>query len=146
MVQGACELERKTTRHTMNLTSQLRHFLTYLAGLGTAFAAWNLIAPEQVAAVNQAGSALIEPLMVIIGAVAVFLARAAMAKLGSLFSSKDKSGDETSGASGGAMPLLLWACMAAGIMGCLPSCSASGWDVSYRDPMTDATIQLTSGK
>jgi hypothetical protein len=129
----------------MNLTSQLRHFLTYLAGLGTAFAVWHLIAPEQAAEVNKAGSALIEPLMVIIGAVAVFLARAAMAWLGSLFSGKKDNGDNGGsggGSSGGMVPLLLLAGAMAGLVGVLPSCSSSGWDVRYTDPMTDARIQV----
>lgn len=132
----------------MNLKSQLRHFLTYLAGFGAALASWNLIAPDQVQAVNEAGGQLVEPLMIIIGAIAAFLMRAVMLKLGSLFSDRknQERGDNGGGVSGGALSLLLFAGAAVGIMGCLPSCSASGWDVSYTDPMTDTTILITGGK
>lgn len=105
----------------MNFSSQLRHFLTYLAGLGTALATWHLIAPDQVEAVNKAGADLISPLTVILGAVGVFVFRLAITWLGKIFSGL--AGKASGGMSGGTMLLMVCGTMA-GIGGCLPSCSA----------------------
>ena len=105
----------------MNLSTQLRHFLSFLAGLGTMFLGWHIIAPEQVEAVNKAGAELISPLMVIIGAVGVCLFRLVIAKLGSFFA---RIGNKSSGGmSGGASLLVVGLGMAAGSGCLLPSCS-----------------------
>jgi hypothetical protein len=131
--------------NTMNLTSQVRHFLTYLAGIGGALAAWNIIAPEQVVAVNEAGGQLVEPLVVIIGAIAAGVLRLAMDWFSKRFSGKEKTG--SSGNSRGESALLLMVMgTAVAVIGSLPSCSPAGWSVSYEDPMTDGRFVVLGSK
>lgn len=108
------------------LASQVRHLLTFLAGIGGILLGWNLIAPEQVAEVNDAGAKLVEPLTVIIGAVAVFLARAALAWFARIFrngTGELENGSNGGGSAGGPLLLLLLGCTVAGSL--LPSCSAA---------------------
>lgn len=105
----------------MDITSQIRHLLTFLAGLGTIFLSWDIIAPEHVAAVNKAGGELIEPLIVIIGAVGVCISRLAISWLGSVF--RRGSGETSDSASGGNVLLVMIAGAMAALCG-LPSCSA----------------------
>jgi hypothetical protein len=125
----------------MNLASHVRHFLTFLAGLGTILLGWNLLAPEQVAEVNAAGGKLIEPLMVILGAVGVFVARMALAWISKIFRSGSGELDNHKGGSGGGLPCLLLLCGMAGLMGfCLPSCAAvSGMPIK-------ASLKLKEGR
>lgn len=108
----------------MNLASQLRHLLTFLAGLGGLFLSWQIIAPDQVAAVDKAGADLIDPLIIIIGAVAAGIARLALGWISSLFG-------RGAGEIGEKMPL--WAGLligtAAAVGGSLPSCSGAEWPV-----------------
>lgn len=110
----------------MNIASQLRHFLTFLAGLGGLFLSWQIIAPDQVAAVDKAGADLIDPLIIIIGAVAAGLARLAMGWIGSLISrGAGELGNKTSGFS-------VWVGLigtAAALVGVLPSCSPGEFPV-----------------
>jgi len=72
----------------MNLTlsSLFRHLATFLAGIGGLLLSWHLIAPEQVAAVDKAGSDMIAPLTVIFGAIAACVFRAVMAWIAAKFS------------------------------------------------------------
>lgn len=70
----------------MNIASQVRHYLTFLAGLGGLFFSWLIIAPDQVDAVNKAGADLINPLVIIIGAVAAGVTRLLIGWVSSLFS------------------------------------------------------------
>lgn len=105
----------------MNLASQIRHYLTFLAGLGGLLLSWHLIAPDQVEAVNQAGKDLIDPLTLIAGALAAGIARLAIGYITSFFS-------RGTGDVGKADKLPLW--LLAGIvstaaaLGGLPSCAA----------------------
>lgn len=127
---------------TMNLSSQLRHFLTFLAGTGTALASWAIIAPDQVAAVNAAGGELIGPLVIILGAIAAGLLRLAMGWMTKQFSDKGKT---SGGTSGGKVITALLVCTMAVVMGSLPSCAsypvtATGW---FKDPATGAKAVLS---
>lgn len=103
----------------MNIQSQIRHFLTFLAGLGGILASNNLIGAEQVDAANQAGAALIEPTAVIVGAIAAGLTRALIGWIGKLFG---KTSDDGKRGAGKALGLMLAMCTAAGLMA-LPSCT-----------------------
>lgn len=108
----------------MNLQSQLRHLLTFLAGLGTLLLAHNLLAPDQAEALNQAGAALIEPLSVICGAVGAAAARLVLTWLGRMVASG--AGETSSTAGSGMFPLWLIGATAAGLMVfSLPSCSSA---------------------
>jgi hypothetical protein len=120
----------------MNLASQVRHFLTFLAGLGGLFLSWNILAPEQVAEVNQAGADLIDPIMIILGAVAAGLARLLIGWIGSLIGrGAGEVGDKLSG-----IPVWLGLIgTAVALGGALPSCSAlSGLPIK-------ATVQVEEG-
>jgi hypothetical protein len=109
----------------MNVSTQVRHLLTFLAGIGTMLLTWNLIAPEQVAAVNKAGGDMIEPLVIILGAVAAGLFRLLISWAGTIFrrGAGEENDDSGKGRPGGAAQLLLLMGTAAVLMGCLPSCS-----------------------
>jgi hypothetical protein len=61
------------------LLSFARHIITFIAGLGTLLAANNLIAPESAAAVDAAGAALVDPLSIVLGALAAGAVRMVMA-------------------------------------------------------------------
>ena len=105
----------------MNLASQVRHFLTFLAGLGGLFLSWQLIAPDQVAAVDKAGADLIDPIMIIIGAVAAGVARLAIGWISSLIGrGAGGIGDKLNG-----IPVCLGLIGTTVVIGgSLPSCSA----------------------
>jgi len=131
----------------MNLASQLRHLLTFLAGLGGLFLSWQIIAPEEVAAVNEAGAKLIDPLVVIIGAVAAGVARLALTWISNLFRrGAGENGENENGASGG-MTLLLMTTCAAAVLGGLPSCTVGEYPISgsvtWRDDSTGAKAGIT---
>ncbi len=106
----------------MDIASHLRHQLSFLAAIGVMLAGWHLIAPEQVEAVNKAGSQLIEPLLVILGAIGVFLARQTMAWLSGFLVRKDRSGKGPSGTA--ALLMLLGTAAVFSMAGSLSSCSA----------------------
>lgn len=108
----------------MNIASQIRHYLTFLAGLGGLFLSWQIIAPDQAAAVDKAGADLIDPVCVILGAVAAGVARLALGWIGSLFrSGAGEIGEKTRG-----FPFwmgLIGTAVALG--GALPSCAPGEW-------------------
>ena len=128
----------------MNIASQLRHFLTFLAGLGGLFLSWQIIAPDQVAAVDKAGADLIDPLIIIIGAVAAGVARLAIGHVTNLFRrGAGEIGEKTSG-----LPMLLAVIGTAAVIGgSLPSCSLAEYPISgsltYRDEATGAKAGIT---
>ena len=105
----------------MDIISHFRHQLSFLAALGVMLASWHLLAPEQVEAVNKAGAQLIEPLLVILGAIAVFLSRQVMAWLSGFLVRKDRSGKGTSGTA--ALLLLIGTAAVISMAGALSSCS-----------------------
>lgn len=61
------------------ITSLLRHFLSYLAGIGGLLATYALISPAEVPAANAAGAALIDPLTLLGGAMAAGATRLVLA-------------------------------------------------------------------
>jgi hypothetical protein len=131
------------TKATMNLTSQLRHLLTGLAAIGTLLLSWSIIAPDDVAAINKAGGDLVEPLVIFLSLVAGAVTRWAIGLVMARFSGnkEEKETISDAAASGGSLPLALLLGTAAGIMGCLPSCSGNyplTGSVSYRDATTGA--------
>lgn len=101
------------------VASQIRHYLTFLAGLGGLLLSWHLIAPEDVAKANEAGAALIEPLTVLVGLVAAGVTRLAIAWLTNFFNKAKDSG----GTSGGVGLLLAGLLIGTAAVGTLPSCS-----------------------
>lgn len=128
----------------MNIQSQLRHLLSFLAGLGAIFLSWNIIAPDQVAAVNAAGGQLIEPLLVIIGAAAVFIFRVVMDRMGARLSGgKDATyGKDSGGGRNGPLPLFVIFCAGLGlVMGfSLVSCESFQGAVSYTDLQSGVSV------
>jgi hypothetical protein len=111
-------------------TSILRHLLTFLAGLGALLAARGLIAPQDAPAVDAAGSSLIEPLALILAAVAVAVVRLLMAWCGHTFSVRGDGSAKSLAAL--ALP---WAGMA-GVMGFNPpSCTPSQIDAAKQVPV-----------
>jgi hypothetical protein len=107
----------------MNLASQIRHFLTFLAGIGTILVGWHLIDPEQVAAVNAAGAALIDPLLIIAGAIAACVARLVLAWITNLFRNGSGELESKGGTPPGGAALLFAVLGTAAVLGGLPSCS-----------------------
>lgn len=69
------------------LRSHLRHYLTFLAGIGGMLLSQNVITPEEVSQANAAGAQLIEPVMVILGLVAAGVARLALSAASKFFES-----------------------------------------------------------
>lgn len=135
------------------LATLTRHGITYLVGLLTAWLTLHLTAPEDLKAAVAAVEALVEPLVVISGFVAVVLARLAMPVVNKIF--RRSAGEETGGASGGMS--LLWLvgmtmiCTAA--VGTLPSCApgTAGFSpvtgyVTYTDPQTGAQVGMKVGE
>lgn len=130
----------------MNLASQLRHFITGLAAIGTLLLSWSIIAPGDVAAINRAGGDLVEPLVIFLSLVAAAVTRFLIGVVMAKFSgNKETANNADTGTSGGNVLALLLLGTVAGIMGCLPSCS-SGYPlngtVSYRDATTGAKAGL----
>lgn len=133
----------------MNLKTQARHFLTFLAGLGTLFLGWNIIAPDEVDAVNKAGGDLIEPLLIIIGAVGACLFRAAMAWGSRWFTGlMERMANKSSGGMSGGANLLILGTMAAAVGIALPSCSTFSGHLRIIDPHTGAKggLKFTPGQ
>lgn len=117
---------------SQTLRSILRHLLTFLAGLGTLLAARAVIAPEDAAAVNEAGAQLIEPVALILGAAGAALARLLLA----LF---QRGGGKTGPLVGTGLPAaggLLLAGSLAGFVGfSLPSCSPAQLETARNIPI-----------
>lgn len=140
-------LDETTSRRIMNLATHFRHLLTFLAGLGAILFAHHLIDPGAVDAVNKAGSQLIEPLVVVLGAVAVVIVRVLLAWAGKRFPGlAAKIGNQASGGMSGGVPL--WIIATAGLMGfCLPSCAPNDYPITgslyYRDSNSGAKGGLT---
>lgn len=124
----------------MTTSSFFRHILTFLAGLGGLLVSWNLIAPAEVEAVNQAGAELIAPLTVILGALAACVARLVIAMAGKIF--RNGSGENNGGPGG--LPLWVVGCMVAVLMG-LPSCTPlAGFPIKATFLMQDGSISYSS--
>lgn len=103
------------------LLSHLRHYLTFLAGIGGMLLTQSLITPEEVSQANAAGAQLIEPLMVILGLVAAGVARLALSGASKFFESV---GSKVSGILAPVVTIGGLA-MGAGFIGfSLPSCTA----------------------
>jgi hypothetical protein len=119
----------------MNLASQIRHFLAFLAGLGTLFLSWHIIAPDQVEAVNKAGGELISPLVIILGAVGACVFRAALTWIYQLFRTGAGETETKTGGSGGSLPLWVLMGTLAGCMGFLPACSSAQWAAARAIPI-----------
>lgn len=129
----------------MNITSQVRHFLTFLAGIGTILLGWGLVDPEAVERVNAAGAALIDPLLIIAGAVAACVARLVLGWISNVF--RRGAGElNNKGGSGGSLPTLLLLCGMAGLMGfSLPSCAAvDGLPIKAKVLLEEGTLSYSS--
>jgi hypothetical protein len=124
----------------MNLASQIRHFLAFLAGLGTLFLSWHIIAPDQVEAVNKAGGELISPLVIILGAVGACVFRAALTWIYQLFRTGAGETETKTGGSGGSLPLWVLMGTLAGCMGFLPACSSAQWAAARAIPIRTCVI------
>lgn len=134
---------------TMNIPSILRHWFTLAATAATVWLVAALtLSPEDAQKLADAFGLLVEPLIIIVGIVAVAAWRIFLTKAGSIFrTGAGEQGNDSNDSAGGLSPAIVGLCMAAGLMGfVLPSCSATGWAVSYTDPMTDATFRLAGGK
>lgn len=104
------------------LLSQVRHYVTFLAGIGGMLLAQTLITPDQVSQANAAGAQLVEPVMVIVGLVAAGVTRLIMALFAKVFES---IGSKSAGIWTPALTVG-WLLMGAGLMGfSLPSCTAA---------------------
>jgi len=120
--------------------SQIRHLLTFLAGIGTYFLGLNLIDAESAEKLNAAGKDLIEPLVVFFSVLAVALSRSAMIWLGqrvpalkNLFAGESENDDVKSpSGGGGSLPLGILLVCALSLL-TLPSCSGVTGSVSFRD-------------
>jgi hypothetical protein len=115
----------------MNIASILRHWFTLIA---TLFTAWIIslvaLSPDDQAALAQAISELVGPLVIIASLVITALWRMALTWISNLRKGNhdDEVTDKRLGGSGGVM-LLLVTGAAVGCLGALPSCSAVGYPV-----------------
>lgn len=109
----------RSTPPMNTLLSQIRHYLTFLTGLGAMLLTQSLITPDQVSQANAAGAQLVEPVMVILGLVAAGVTRLVMALFSKVFESVGSL------ASGNWTPVWIGGlAMTAGLMGfSLPSCT-----------------------
>lgn len=122
------------------IASQIRHFFTFLSGIGGMLLSAHLITPEQVDTANQAGSQLIEPLSILAGLIAAGLARLAIGWFQTLFQKDDgKKG------VGRASALLITMGTAAALMGSLPSCSTVVAPDGTKTTAPDAPTVTTVG-
>lgn len=114
------------------IASHLRHFITAIAAIGSYLLLHKLVSPSQADAINQAGTQLIEPLTTLGSLLAVAVIRLAITGLGKSFPAlADKislfvpGGSGTNGGAGSGLSLVILGLTAAGLMGCLPSCSTA---------------------
>lgn len=131
---------QRTSRLLMKdqLLSLLRHATTGFAGLGALMASKSLIAPEEAAAVNDAGASLGDALVVIVGAIVMRLILTGLGKI------LPTDGNSTRPGVG---VLLAMGTAAALMTTTLSSCSefpVTG-SVSYRDPGSGAKAVITVG-
>jgi len=126
------------------IASHLRHLLTCLATLGVLLASHKLIDPSQTDAVNQAGSALVNPLTVIGTAFIVVGLRLAITFLGKIFPGLAATLTGMTGNPSGGVGLLMLVGMAACFMGCMPSCSSAQLDAAKTIPI-NATVHTNYG-
>ena len=143
-------LDGNVTRTTMKTFATLiRHAITYLVGLLVAWFAIHLTAPDDLKTATDAANALIEPLCVVAGFVAVILTRLAMPLFSKLFR---RGAGETDAASGGGLsPCVMGFVLAAGlVVGALPSCSPSqtaaarAWPITFHLKGPDGDIGYSS--
>lgn len=131
----------------MNLASILRHWFTAAASIVTVWLIAALtLSTEDAHKLTEAFGLLVEPLIIIVGIVAVAAWRIFLTKAGSIFrTSAGEDNDHDS--AGGLSPCVVGLCMAAGLMGfVLPSCSSDypiTGTLSYRDPHTGAKAGLS---
>jgi hypothetical protein len=134
------------------LATLTRHGITYLVGLLVAWFTLHLTAPDELKTATDAANALVEPLVIVAGFVAVVLSRLAMPFVNNLF----RRGAGEKGDSGGGLNLLgLGGMMMIGTaaVGTLPSCTpgqsteypVTGF-VSYTDPQTGAQVGMNIGQ
>ena len=122
------------------LATLARHIITYLVGMLIAWLTIYLTGADLESA-TKAANALIEPLVIVAGFVAVIVARLAMPVLNKIF--RPEAEEKSGGVSGGMALLVLWLGLSMAVVGTLPSCvpgqeyPLSG-TVSYRDPRTGA--------
>jgi hypothetical protein len=119
----------------MNFQSILRHQFTAAATFATMWliAALTLSA-DDAHKLTEAFQLLIEPLIVIVGIVAVAVWRIFLAKAGSAF--RLGSGESDKDSAGGLSPCVIALGMAAAFMGALPSCSPAQLDAARAVPIT----------
>ena len=130
------------------LATLIRHGITYLVGLLVAWFALHLAAPEDLKSATDAANALVEPLVIVAGFVAVILSRLLLTWAGNLFR---RGAGETTGSG---TPLLVALGVGTAAVGFLPSCSLPGASaseypvsgfVAYTDPNTGAQVGMTVG-
>lgn len=130
--------------NTSSIASIIRHWIT--AGVGVLslwIIAFLVLSVDEAKQLTAAFEILIEPLVVILGLIAVALSRLVIAWLGNIFRrGAGEIGDRTSG-----IAPLLWIGTAAALLGGLPSCSFGEYPltgtISYRDPNSGAKGGLT---
>jgi hypothetical protein len=147
-VHGGCD---SNASHMKTLATLTRHIITYVIGMLVAWLAIYLTGADLESA-TKAANALVEPLVILAGFVAVIVSRLAMPIFDKIF--RRGAGEETdsdAGASGGKSSLALFLmATAAVLMGALPSCATNGdgeypvtASLSWRDPNTGAKAGLT---
>ena len=131
----------------MNFQSILRHQFTAAAGIATMWliAALTLSA-EDAQKLTDAFKLLIEPLIVIVGILAVAVWRIFLAKAGSAF--RRGAGETDTNSGGGLSPCIMGFALAAGlVVGALPSCSptaAKAWPITFHLKGPDGDIGYSS--
>lgn len=130
------------------LATLTRHIITWAVGMLIAWLAIYLTEVD-LATATAAANALVEPLVILAGFVAVILARLALPVLNKIF--RRGAGEESSGASGGMLPLVVVGLgLSMAVVGTLPSC-APGLEypvtgtLAYTDRETGAQVGLAVG-
>lgn len=124
----------------MNLSSLIRHWLTFFLTIGTLFAAWQIVPAEQVDALNQAGAQVREGLVVVLSALIVFAWRWIIAKAVPYLRWGAGEVTKDGGPSGGNVPAVLLLCMGAGLMGTMASCTAAQLSAARQIPMRACVV------